>query len=214
MDVSPLTLNRLSIYLRCLRRLRGEGVCQVSSQQFADRFRLSAAQIRKDLATFGEFGIRGVGYEVEPLLRRITELLGLDQRHALAVVGMGSLGSAFARHIGETRGPFVVAAGFDNDPDKVGRTVGGVLVEPVSAIASTVPERDVRIGIVAVPAAAAQEICDQLVAAGIRSVLNFAPVRLATSEGVRTRNVDLRIYLEELVYYLVSPSRSWASEEA
>jgi redox-sensing transcriptional repressor len=202
MEVSPLTLNRLSVYLRCLRRLEEEGVARVSSQQLARQYNLSAAQIRKDLTHFGEFGIRGVGYEVAPLARRLTEVLGLDRRHALAVVGMGSLGSAFARHVGVTRGPFLVAAGFDNDPQKIGRTIADVVVEPITAIARLVPERDIKIGILAVPAPVAQDLYDQLVGAGIRSILNFAPARLTPVAGVHTRNVDLRIYLEELVFYL------------
>jgi redox-sensing transcriptional repressor len=202
MEVSPLTLNRLSVYLRCLRRLEEEGVARVSSQQLARQYNLSAAQIRKDLTHFGEFGIRGVGYEVAPLARRITEVLGLDKQHHLAVVGMGSLGSAFARHVGLTRGPFTIAAGFDNDPEKIGQTLGGVVVEPITAIARLVPERDIKVGILAVPAPVAQDLYDELVLAGIRSILNFAPARLHPVVGVHTRNVDLRIYLEELVYYL------------
>jgi redox-sensing transcriptional repressor len=214
MDVSPLTLNRLSVYLRCLRRLLEDGVSRVSSQQLADRFHLSATQIRKDLAHFGEFGIRGVGYEVEPLLRRVTQLLGLDQRHSLAIVGMGSLGSAFARHVGTTESPFVVAAGFDDDPQKIGQRIGNLVVEPAETIPRVVPERGVKIGILAVPAPVAQPVYDRLVAAGIRSILNFAPARLETTPGVHTRNVDLRIYLEELVYYLASAPEPWVAEEA
>ncbi len=214
MDVSPLTLNRLSVYLRCLRQLLEDGVTRVSSQQLAKQFHLSAVQIRKDLAHFGEFGIRGVGYEVEPLLRRVTEILGLHQPHSLAIVGMGSLGSAFARHVGATESPFVVAAGFDDDPRKIGRRIGDVLVEPADTIPQVLPERGVKIGILAVPAQAAQATYDKLVESGIRSILNFAPARLETVEGVHTRNVDLRIYLEELVYYLMSAPEPCAAEEA
>jgi len=208
MDISPLTLNRLSVYLRCLRRLHEQEVAYVSSQQLALQFHLSAAQIRKDLTQFGEFGTRGVGYRVAPLLDRLTEVLGLDQKHALAVVGMGSLGSAFARHIGGTPdGPFAVAAGLDSDPQKIGKQIGGILVEPVSELSQLVPERDIKMGILAVPAAVAQETYDLLVAAGIRSILNFAPTRLEKAPEVHSRNVDLRIYLEELAYYLaLSPA--------
>ena len=111
MDVSPLTLNRLSIYLRCLRALQLDGVGSISSKELAERFHLSAAQIRKDLTHFGDFGIRGVGYEVDGLVAKLTELLGLDQRHRLAIVGMGSLGSALARHVGTGSGPFSVGRG-------------------------------------------------------------------------------------------------------
>lgn len=205
MDVSPLTLNRLSVYLRCFRQLYQDGIPRISSQGLAQNFHLSATQIRKDLAQFGEFGIRGVGYEVGPLVRRLTGVLGLDQIHSLAVVGMGSLGSAIVRHVGAGEGPFGVTAGFDNDPRKIGHRHGDVVIEPASAIGTVVPERDIKIGVLAVPASAAQGVYDQLVAAGIRSVLNFAPARLHKTEGVHSRNVDLGIYLEELVFYQGGP---------
>jgi len=211
MDVSPLTLNRLSIYLRCLRALQQDGIVSVSSKELAEKFHLSAAQIRKDLTHFGDFGIRGVGYEVETLVTKLTEVLGLDKKHRLAIVGMGSLGSAFARHVGNGGGPFSFAAGFDSDPAKIGREVAGVVVEPVEAIAETIPCRGIQIGILAVPPAVAQETYDRLMESGIRSVLNFAPARLRGHEGAHTRNVDLRIYLEELVFYL---SRSDEDDDA
>ncbi len=207
MDVSPLTLNRISVYLRCLRRLHEDGVSRISSQQLARKFHLSATQIRKDLTQLGGSGIRGVGYEVQPLIRRLTGALGLDQKHSLAVVGMGAMGSAFTRHIGFNQGSFQVAAGFDHDAAKIGQKVGDIVVKPTLAIAGVVPELDIKIGIIAVPREAAQDLCDQLVAAGIRSILNFAPVRLENSNGVHIRNVDVRIYLEELVFYLGADER-------
>ena len=202
MDVSPLTLNRLSVYLRCLKRVADDGVERISSKQMAKSFHLSASQIRKDLAHFGEFGIRGVGYEVQPLIDRLTDVLGLDRVHGLGVVGMGNLGSAIARHLGFNQGPFRVVAGFDNDPAKIGREIGGLVVEPTEAIAEVVAERSIEIGILAVPAPAAQELFEALADAGVRSVLNFAPTRLQKRAGVKNRNVDLGIYLEELVFYL------------
>ena len=203
MDVSPLTLNRLSIYLRCLRALQHDGVANVSSKELAAKFHLSsAAQIRKDLTCFGDFGVRGVGYNVDSLVDKLTEVLGLDQKHHLCIVGMGNLGSAFARHVGNGGGPFSLMAGFDSDPDKIGSEIAGVVVEPVEAIAETVPRHGIKIGILTVPPSVAQENYDRLIGAGIRSVLNFAPARLYGHENAHTRNVDLRIYLEELVYYL------------
>ncbi len=213
MDVSPLTLNRLSVYLRCLKQLDAAGVACVSSQQLAERFHLSATQIRKDLTHFGEFGIRGVGYEVRPLAERITEVLGLDQRHSLAVVGMGNLGSAISRHLGANNGPFLVAACFDNDPDKIGSRIGALTVESTTTISEVVADRKIEIGILAVPASAAQELYDQLADAGVRSILNFAPLQLRSRAAVHSRNVDLGIYLEELVFYLADDA-SVAAEDS
>lgn len=202
MPVSPLTLHRLSFYLRCLRRLREEEVARVSSQDLAQRFHLSATQIRKDLAQFGEFGIRGVGYDVEQLENRLSELLGLDRRHRLMIVGMGNLGSALAQYLGFNSGAFRVVAGVDRDPAKVGRTVGGLTVHPAEDLERIVGEEAIDIGVLSVPAASAQENHDALVAAGIRGVINFSPARLRPAPGVPLKDVDLRIYLEELAYFL------------
>ena len=143
-----------------------------------------------------------MGYEVDTLVTKLTEVLGLDQNHCLAIVGMGSLGSALARHVGTGAGPFSLVACFDSDPAKIGQEIAGVVVEPVEAIAETIPRREVKIGILTTPPAAAQETYDRLIDAGVRSILNFAPARLHGDERAHTRNVDLRIYLEELVFYL------------
>ena len=200
--VSPLTLNRLSFYLRCLRRLQEEEVTRISSKDLADRFHLSATQIRKDLAQFGEFGIRGVGYEVDPLVQRLSELLGLDRLHRLVIVGMGNLGSALAQYLGFNSGAFRVVAGVDRDPERVGRRVGDVVVEPASELPRIVREKEVEIGALCVPAPSAQERYDALVAAGIRGVINFSPTRIRPVPEVPLKDVDLRIHLEELAYFL------------
>lgn len=202
MEISPLTINRLSLYLRCLRALAADGVEQISSQQLADRFHLSAAQIRKDLAQLGELGIRGLGYKVATLNERLTELLGLDQFHPLIIVGMGNLGSALASSVGFNSGCFRVVAGIDNDPRKVGRRIGDVEVHPPGDLAAVVERTAAAIGVLTVPPPAAQTNYDALVAAGIRSVLNFVPVQLDLDPAVRTKSVDLRIDLEELGYFL------------
>ena len=201
-EVSPLTLNRLSFYLRCLRHLQELGVQRISSQELARRYHLSATQIRKDLAQFGEFGIRGVGYEVEQLAEHLNSLLGLDRRHALLIVGMGNLGSALARYLGFNYGAFQVVAGVDADPQVVGRRIGGFTVRPASELAAVVRESQAEIGVLAVPAEAAQENYDALADAGIKGVLNFAPVRVKRRPGVTLKNVDLRINLEELAFFL------------
>jgi redox-sensing transcriptional repressor len=204
-SVSPLTLNRLSFYLRCLRRLQEEGESRVSSQALARRFRLSAAQIRKDLAHFGEFGIRGVGYEVDQLISRLSELLGLERHHRMVIVGMGNLGTALSRYLGFNSGAFRVVAGVDRDPAKVGRRVGGAAGFTIAAatdLARTVRESGAGIGVLCVPADAAQQNYDALVAAGIQGVLNFSPIRIRPVPEVSLKDVDLRIHLEELAYFL------------
>jgi redox-sensing transcriptional repressor len=199
---SPLTLNRLSVYLRCLRRLQAEGVRRISSQELADRYLLSATQIRKDLAQFGEFGIRGVGYDVDQLAASLTELFGLDREHPLVIVGMGNLGSALARFLGFNQGPFRVVAGVDSDPAKVGTRVDGLTIRASSDLARVVAESGAVIGVLAVPAEAAQPSYDALVRAGVRAVLSFAPVHVQQHPEVPVKSVDLRIHLEELAFLL------------
>jgi redox-sensing transcriptional repressor len=201
-EVSALTLNRLSFYLRCLRHLQEQGIGRISSQELARLYHLSATQIRKDLAQFGEFGIRGVGYEVDLLAEHLNSLLGLDRRHALLIVGMGNLGSALARYLGFNYGAFEVVAGVDNDPRVVGKKIGAFTVRHTDELAQVVRESGAEIGVLAVPAEAAQENYDALADAGIRGVLNFAPVRVKRRPGVPLKNVDLRINLEELAFFL------------
>ncbi|HEX7184858.1 MAG TPA: redox-sensing transcriptional repressor Rex [Thermoanaerobaculia bacterium] len=201
-EVSPLTLNRLSFYLRCLRHLQETGVKRVSSQELAKRYHLSATQIRKDLAQFGEFGIRGVGYEVDELADHLNSLLGLDRKHAMLIVGMGNLGSALAQYLGFNYGSFQVVAGVDNDPRKIGRKVGSFTVRSADDLAAVVRDSGAEIGVLTVPAEAAQQNYDALAEAGIKAVLNFAPVRLKRRHGVPLKNVDLRINLEELAFFL------------
>lgn len=200
--VSPLTLNRLSVYLRCLRHLQVAGVQRISSRDLAERYLLSAHQIRKDLAQFGEFGIRGVGYEVDVLAERLTELLGLDRSYRLLIVGMGKLGSALARYLGFNQGAFEVVGGVDRDPALVGRDLGRWRVRHVDELPAVVAETGAEIGVLAVPAEAAQESYEELVAAGVKAVLNFAPARLKRVPGVPLKSVDLRIHLEEVAFLL------------
>jgi redox-sensing transcriptional repressor len=210
--VSPLILNRLSVYLRCLRHLQEAEVERVSSQELADRYLLSASQIRKDLAQFGEFGIRGVGYEVAALADHLNSLLGLDRPHPLLIVGMGNLGSALSRYLGFNHGAFKVVAAVDQDAAKVGRDVGGFTIRHVDELPEVVRESGAEIGVLAVPAAAAQQNYEALVRAGIRAVLNFAPARVKRVQGVPLKNVDLRINLEEVAFVLGQRGRGAGAE--
>ncbi|MEM7048085.1 MAG: redox-sensing transcriptional repressor Rex [Acidobacteriota bacterium] len=203
-DVSPRSLNRLSIYLRCLRQLQAKGIDRISSRQLAHEFDLSAAQIRKDLAQFGDFGVRGVGYRVQELADSLSRLLGLDQGHPLIIVGMGNLGSALVHHIGFNQGAFRVVAAVDRDPQKIGLDLGSVEVAAFDDLERVVRESGARIGVLAVPPEEAQAGYDALVEAGIAAVLNFARQRVRPRPGTPLKNVDLRVHLEELAFLLQS----------
>ena len=207
-DVSPPTLHRLSIYLRCLRSLEAQGVTTTSSLELARRYELSAAQIRKDLAHFGEFGIRGVGYKVEELTSRLREILGLARHHPTIVVGVGNLGSALLQFLMMGEAAFRAVAAADNDPRKIGQKIGGVTVSDAADLVSVVQSSGAEIGVLTIPPEATQKNYDRLVEAGIRGVLNFAPIRLQRSPGVLTRTVDLRIFFEELGFRLQRPDAS------
>jgi redox-sensing transcriptional repressor len=205
--ISELTTNRLSVYLRCLNLLASAGIKTISSQALADQFSLNSAQIRKDLAYFGEFGVRGVGYFVEELRRHITEILGLDTAHRVGILGAGNLGIALANYHGFTQSNFTVVALFDSDKDKIGTRVGdaNILVHDVKRIARTVKEEGIDVAVIAVPARVAQRVLNQVMAAGIKAILNFAPVRLHARLGVKIKTVDLTISLESLSYFLARP---------
>jgi redox-sensing transcriptional repressor len=183
-------------------------VDRVSSREIADRFQLSAAQIRKDLAQFGEFGIRGVGYDVEQLTTRLRTILGLDQDRPTLVVGVGSLGSALVRFLAMGESAYRVVAAVDNDPARIGMELDGVTVEDSADLTEIVGRSGAEIGVLTVPASAAQSNYDSLVKAGISAVLNFAPIRLEGNEAVLTKSVDLRIFFEELGFLLGSRSAS------
>jgi redox-sensing transcriptional repressor len=205
--ISELTTNRLSVYLRCLNLLADAGVKTVSSQALAAQFNLNSAQIRKDLAYFGEFGTRGIGYSVDELRRHITEILGLDTAHRVGVVGAGNLGMALANYRGFLASNFRVAALFDNDRAKIGHKVGGgeIPVHDVRQIARVVRAEKIDVAVIAVPARVAQRVLNQITSAGVRAVLNFAPVRLRARLGVKVKTVDLTISLESLSYFLARP---------
>ena len=202
LDISPLTLNRLSVYLRCLRALQADNVQTVSSLGMAERFHLSSSQIRKDLAHFGEFGVRGVGYEVDSLADRLHKLLGLDVRHRIVIVGMGNLGTALAGYFGFNDDSFTVVAGVDDAEKRIGKKVGQFEIQPASELSDVVKEAGADIGIITVPSESAEWALEALVASGIRSILNFAPVLLKSSDDIQLRNVDMRIHLEEVSFHL------------
>jgi redox-sensing transcriptional repressor len=201
--ISDLTAQRLSIYLRCLDDLERAGAKTISSQSLADRFQLNSAQIRKDLACFGEFGIRGVGYIVADLKRNLIRILGLTRDRKVAIVGAGNLGMALADYGGFNREGFRIVALFDKDPRKVGGVSrGGVPILDVGRMVQVVRRERVSIAVLAVPADTAQQVFDVAARAGIKAVLNFAPTRLKPRAGITLKAVDLKIQLENLAFHL------------
>jgi len=202
-----MTIHRLSVYTRCLLQLEEDGVKTISSQEMADSFNLNSAQVRKDLAYFGEFGVRGIGYYVAGLKAELQQILGLDRQWPVVLVGFGNLGSALFHYKGFGRQGFRIAAIVDDDPAKVAREVESVPVVPSRDLAREVKARGIQIAIVAVPAESAQAVTDRLVSAGIRAILNFAPARLKVPREVRLKNVDLSIELETLSFYLAQGAR-------
>jgi len=202
-QVSELTTNRLSIYLRCLNELDFAGVETISSQALAERFHLNAAQIRKDLAYFGEFGVRGVGYYVKELRRHLRQILGLDRRLRVAIVGAGNLGLALADYPGFRQEGFEIAVLFDAAHEKVGHeSRGGVIIHDIRDLKRIVRRERLDIAVIAVPAPQAQPVVDQVVAAGIKAILNFSPGALHVPDDVKLKSVDLTVSLESLSFYL------------
>lgn len=201
--ISELTTGRLSVYLRCLTYLESQGQKTVSSHEMADRFHLNSAQIRKDLACFGEFGTRGVGYDVRRLKDQLVQELGIDRTRNVIIAGAGNLGMALADYAGFNTNGFHIVAMVDSDPSKVGRTSrAGIPVISADRLGEVVRKNRVEIGIIAVTAEAAQGVYDALTEAGIRAVLNFAPVQLKLRPDVKLKSVDLRINLESLSFHL------------
>lgn len=206
--ISELTTNRLSVYLRCLNELAAAGIDSVSSQELAEQFNLNSAQIRKDLGYFGEFGVRGTGYFIDDLRAHLTKILGLDKPHRVGIIGAGRLGTALANYNGLSKSNFTVVALFDNDPAKVGDHVGPdrIPVFDAKKIAKIVRDEQIDVAVIAVPARGAQRVLNQVMAAGVKAILNFAPAPLKARLGVKVRTVDLTTSLESLSYFLAQPS--------
>jgi len=204
--IPRVVIYRLSIYLRALNSLSADGIHTVSSESFGKLVGVKPAQIRKDLAYFGQFGIKGVGYKVQDLLEKIISILGTERAHRVALVGVGNLGRALLAYKGFEKRGFQIVAAFD--PVHCGKKAGknGPAVSHPRDLPRLVGEQKIEIGIIAVPAAGAQEVADDMVKAGIESILNFAPVRLVLPEKVSVENIDLSIGLETLSYALKTES--------
>lgn len=199
--IPEATVARLPIYLRCLQDLAAEKEITVSSERLADLAGVNAAKVRKDLSYFGSYGTRGVGYEVEYLLFQIRRELGLTRDWPCVIVGMGNLGQALANYGGFSDRGFVVAALVDTDPGKVGTELNGVEIRHLEELPEIVARHDISIGVIATPAPAAQEVADRLVAAGVCSILNFAPTVISVPDTISVRKVDLAVELQILSFY-------------
>jgi redox-sensing transcriptional repressor len=200
-EIPDATIARLPEYLRALSDLAERGVDSVSSEELAAAAGVRSAKLRKDLSHLGSYGVRGVGYEVEMLAREIARELGLTQDWPVAIVGLGNLGHALAAYSGFATRGFQVVALLDRDRAIVGRNIAGMVVGSVDDLEKVVAGRGVAIGVIATPAASAQEVCDRFVAAGVRSLLNFAPCVLSVPEGVDVRKVDLATELQILAFH-------------
>jgi len=207
MKIPDKTVTRLSIYLRCLEELEAGGVTSVSSRQLAERFGLNSAQVRKDLAYFGQFGVRGLGYYIAELKHNLERILGLKQDWEVALVGVGNLGSALIAYKGFQARGFKIGMAFDADPAKMGQVVGDVPIVEMAKLVQTVRRKKVKIAVLAVPAPAAQSVADLLVEGGVTAILNFAPAQLTVPDGIKVQNVDLSVLLKTLSYHTVRTNR-------
>jgi len=195
-------VTRLSIYSRYLERIDRNGVTSVSSGEIADGVGVSPAQVRKDLAYFGEFGTRGVGYNVKDLMRYTLKILGLDRHWNLILIGAGNLGYALCTYKGFNKRGFSIVGVFDNDLTKIGKRINELEVLPMESMPELIKDQNVRIGIIATPTRAAQEVADYMVKCGLQAILNFAPLPLTLPDYIEVRNVDLSVKLEILTFNL------------
>lgn len=200
LKIPEATIIRLSVYSRHLTEVDRKGIITISSGDIAEGVGVSPAQVRKDLAYFGEFGTRGVGYNVKDLHRHILKILNLSQDWSVTLVGLGNLGLALTTYKGFRERGFVITSIFDSDPKKIGTTINGVEVMSIDRLEETVTNNKTQIGIISVPSHAAQDVADKLVNSGVKAILNFAPGVLNVPPEVELRNVDLAVNLEVLTF--------------
>ena len=201
-EVPEVVVQRLPLYVRVLTQFQLDGIEVISSEQLGARLQMTPAQIRKDLSYFGRFGKQGRGYDVSLLTEQLRGILGLDVSWNAAVVGMGRLGAAVVAYPGFAPESFRIVAAFDGNEQLVGREVSGLQIQKMDELPDTVRSLGIKIGIVAVPAAQAQEVIDGLVAAGIKAILNYAPISAVTPADVKVRGIDPVLALQSMTYYL------------
>jgi len=205
-SIPSITINRLSIYHRCLEKIleteKGKELKIISSFKIAEMTGINSAQIRKDLAYFGEFGKRGLGYPLIDLSRELKKILGLDKKWSVIIAGAGNLGKALVKYKGFQKRGFIIKGIFDNNPSKIGKKLGHIFIYDIKEVEKFIQAENINIGILVVPADSAQEVADKMVAGGIKAILNFAPVHIVLPLEIIIHNVDLAIEFEGLTYYL------------
>jgi redox-sensing transcriptional repressor len=201
-EIPDIIVSRLPVYLRALRRMQAQNQQTTSSQELGEQVGISAAQIRKDLSQFGEFGKQGTGYDIPFLVEKLREILQVEHVWDVALVGMGDMGHALARYQGFSDRGFRVVMVFDNDPAKVGGQVGEFIIRDSRELGKAIQEAAIRVAMLCVPAAVAQAVTNQLVEAGVKAILNYAPISLSVPTGVRVQYLDPSIGLQRMTYYL------------
>lgn len=201
-DIPDIVIGRLPIYLRALTQLLQQGQEITSSHELGQQLGISSAQIRKDLSHFGEFGKQGTGYQISHLQAQLKQILQVDHEWPMIVVGAGDLGRAIAHYAGFVERGFRVVSVFDNDPNKIGTGSGALKVRSVDEISDFIRQNKIRIAMLAVPAAHAQGVCNTLVGAGVRAILNYAPITLTVPEDVHVQYIDPVTHLQRMTYYL------------
>jgi redox-sensing transcriptional repressor len=200
--IPDIVIGRLPVYLRALTRLLEQGRQVTSSQELGERLGISAAQIRKDLSQFGEFGKQGTGYNIDFLTTKIQEILKVDRVWDVAVIGAGDVGHALVNYGGFHDRGFKITQIFDNSPDKIGISFAEIEVKDIENMQEEIQKVGIKIAMLAVPAGVAQEVVDKLVEAGIQAILNYAPVNLVVPQGVRVQYIDPAVHLQTMTYYL------------
>jgi len=201
-EVPEIVIGRLPIYLRALTYMGQAGQRITSSQELGETLGMSSAQIRKDLSHFGEFGKQGMGYEISYLRDQLRRILHLERTWPVALVGYGDLGHALANYNGFVAESFEIVAVFDNNPDKIGQEVAGKKVQDSAKLSKVVRERGIKVAIVAVPVAAAQKVVDMLVEAGVKAILNYAPIHVSVPAGIRIQYIDPIAHLQRMMFHL------------
>jgi redox-sensing transcriptional repressor len=200
--VPNIVVGRLPLYLRTLQLMNLEGRRVTSSQELGERLGISAAQIRKDLSQFGEFGKQGTGYNIEFLTEQLRQILCVNKVWDVAVVGIGDVGHALARYQGFSNRGFKIVLLFDNDPKKIGTNVGGFIVQDIGEMVEKIKEVGVQIAMLSVPVDHAQQVTNMLVDAGVKAILNYAPINIAVPTDVHVQYIDPVLHLQRMTYYL------------
>jgi redox-sensing transcriptional repressor len=200
--IPDIIISRLPVYLRALQRMADSGLKTTSSQELGELVGVSAAQIRKDVSQFGEFGKQGTGYSITYLLDKLREILKVDRIWDVALVGAGDMGHALAHYQGFANRGFKVVMVFDNDKNKVGQKIGDFMIEDTSNMVERIKSAGIRIAMLTVPASAAQGVADKLAQSGIRAILNYAPISINVPQGVKVQYIDPSTHLQRMTYYL------------